>query len=83
MVRLEKQGNTFVMITGQKENIPQPVINDLIDAISELQKNPRDKNKIKEGLLFLDGSTNIDLRNEIRDILQKAMEYKEMTITDL
>jgi len=83
MVRLEKQGNTFVMITGQKENIPQPVINDLIDAISELQKNPRDKNKIKEGLLFLDNSTNIDLRNEIRAILQKAMEYKEMTITDL
>jgi len=83
MVRLEKQGNTFVMITGQKENIPQPVINDLIDAISELQKNPRDKNKIKEGLLFLDNSTNIDLRNEIRAILQKAIEYKEMTITDL
>ena len=83
MVRLEKQGNTFVMITGQKENIPQPVINDLIDAISELQKNPRDKNKIKEGLLFLDNSTNTDLRNEIRDILQKALEYKEMTITDL
>jgi len=83
MVRLEKQGNTFVMITGQKENIPQPVINDLIDAISELQKNPRDKNKLKEGLLFLDNSTNTDLRNEIRDILQKALEYKEMTITDL
>ena len=83
MVRLEKQGNTFVMITGQKENIPQPVINDLINAISELQKNPRDKNKIKEGLLFLDNSTNTDLRNEIRDILQKALEYKEMTITDL
>ena len=83
MVRLEKQGKTFVMITGQKENIPQPVINDLINAISELQKNPRDKNKIKEGLLFLDNSTNTDLRNEIRAILQKAIEYKEMTITDL
>ena len=83
MVRLEKQGNTFVMITGQKENIPQPVINDLIDALSELQKNPRDKNKLKEGLLFLDNSTNTDLRNEIRAILQKAMDYKEMTITDL
>lgn len=83
MVRLEKQGNIFVMITGQKENMPQPVINDLIDAISELQKNPRDKNKIKEGLLFLDNSTSTDLRNEIRAILQKAMDYKEMTITDL
>ncbi len=83
MVRLEKQGDSFVMITGQKENMPQPGINDLVAAISELQKNPQDKNKIREGLLYLDNSAGLDLRKEIRTILQKAVDNKGMTITDL
>lgn len=83
MVRLEKQGDTFVMITGQKQNIVQPSINDLIAAISELQKNPQDKNKIREGLLYLDNSAGIDLRKQIRTILQKAVDNKDMTVTDL
>ncbi len=83
MVRLEKQGDSFVMITGQKENMPQPDINDLIAAISELQKNPQDKNKIREGLLYLDNSAGPDLRKEIRTILQKAVDNKGMTVTDL
>lgn len=83
MVRLEKHGDTFVMITGQKQNIVQPSINDLITAISELQKNPRDKNKIRDGLGYLDNSAGIDLRKQIRMILQKAVDNKDMTVTDL
>ena len=83
MVRLEKQGDTFVMITGQKQNIVQPSINDLFIAISELQKDPQDKNKIREGLLYLDNSAGSDLRKQIRTILQNAVDNKDMTITDL
>ncbi len=71
MVRLEKQGDSFVMITGTAQ---KPAIGALINAISELQKNPPDKNKIKEGLLYLDDSAGTDLRKEIRTILQKALE---------
>ncbi len=79
MVRLEKQGDSFVMITGtaQKLNIDM-----LINAVSELQKNPPDKNKIKEGLLYLDNSAGTDLRKEIRTILQKAVD-NSITVTDL
>jgi len=85
MVRLEKQGDSFVMITGggQKQNLPQQSINDLITAISELQKTPPDKTKIQDGIIYLDTSTGIDLRKEIRSILQKAVDNKGMTVTDL
>jgi hypothetical protein len=83
MVRLEKQGDKFVMITGQKQNISQPSIYDLITAISELEKNPVDKNKIQDGLVYLDNFTGLDLRDEIRAILKRAIENKGLTITDL
>jgi hypothetical protein len=85
MVRLEKQGDSFVMITGgnQKQDLPQPGINDLITAISELQKNPPDKAKIQDGILYLDTSMGVDLRKEIKSILQKAVDNKGMTVTDL
>ena len=85
MVRLEKQGDSFVMITGgaQKQNIPQHSINDLITAMSELQKNPPDKAKIHDGIMYLESSMGIDLRKEIRSILQKAVDNKGMTVTDL
>jgi hypothetical protein len=80
MVRLEKQGDSFVLVTGtaQKQDISV-----LTNALAELQKNSPDKNKIKEGLLYLDNSTGTDLRKEIRVVLQKAIENKELTITDL
>ncbi len=84
MVRLEKQGDSFVMITGgQKQNLPQQSINDLITAIIELQKNPPDKSKIQDGILYLDTSMGVDLRREIKNILQKAVDNKGMTVTDL
>ncbi len=71
MVRLERQGDSFVMITGTAQ---EQDIKILINAISELQKNSPDKNKIKEGLLYLDNSTGIDLRNEIKKVLEKALK---------
>ncbi|HLB70429.1 MAG TPA: hypothetical protein VJJ51_05235 [Candidatus Methanoperedens sp.] len=71
MVRLEKQGDSFVMITGtgQKQDISA-----LINAISELQKTPPDKNKLKDGLVYLDSSEGIDIRKEIKKELLKAIE---------
>ncbi len=80
MVRLEKQGDSFVLVTGtaQKQDIGV-----LITALSELQKPSPDKNKIKEGLLYLDNSSGIDLRKEMKNILQKAFENKGMTVRDL
>ncbi len=74
MVRLEKQGDSFVFITGaaQKQDITI-----LTRAISELQKNPVDMQKIKEGLFYLDNSAGIDLRKEIRTLLQKALENRQ------
>ncbi len=83
MVRFEKQGDTFVMITGTGQTQTKQSINDLINAISELQKNPPDRNKIKEGLMYLDNSMGIDLRKEIKTILQKAADNRGMTVTDL
>ena len=85
MVRLEKQGDSFVMITGggQNQNTQQKTINDLMTAISELQKNPPDKEKMQEGIQYLDNSMGVDLRKEIRAILQKAVDNKGMTIKDL
>ncbi len=73
MVRLEKQGDSFVMITG---TAPKMDVDVLINAISEIHKNPPDKNKIKEGILYLDNSAGTDLRKEIRVLLQNALESK-------
>ena len=73
MVRLEKQGDSFVMITG---TAPKMDVSILINAISELHKNPPDRNKIKEGILYLDNSAGTDIRNDIRTLLQNALERK-------
>ncbi len=73
MVRLEKQGDSFVMITGTAPKMDMDI---LINAISELHKNPPDRNKIKEGILYLDNSAGTDIRNDIRTLLQNALERK-------
>ncbi len=80
MVRMEKQGDSFVMITGAAQKLD---INVLINAISELQKPSPDKTKLKEGLLYLDESMQVDVRKELKATLQKAYDNKGMTITDL
>lgn len=74
MVRLEREGNSFVFITGKTQHSPD--INVLISAISELKNNPPDPVKIKEGLQFLDNFPGIDIRKEVRELLQKALENK-------
>ncbi len=73
MVRVEKQGDSFVMITGTAPKMDMDI---LINAISELHKNPPDRNKIKEGILYLDNSAGTDIRNDIRTLLQNALERK-------
>ncbi len=73
MVRLEKQGDSFVFITGASK---KQDISILILAMSELQKNSPDIDSIKEGLFYLDNSAGIDIRKEIRTVLQKAIENK-------
>lgn len=80
MVRMEKQGDSFVMITGASQKLDTSV---LINAIAELQKPSPDKTKIKEGLLYLDESAKVDIRQELRTVLRKALDNKGMTITDL
>ncbi len=69
MVRLERQGDSFILVTG---TTPRRDVGVLINAISELQKNSCDIAKIKEGLLYLDNSAGVDIRKEIKAILQKA-----------
>ncbi len=73
MVRLERQGDSFVLITGTTQRQDTSI---LISALSELRKSPPDLAKIKEGLMYLDNSSGIDLRREIKTILQKAVENK-------
>ncbi|VVB88445.1 Uncharacterised protein [uncultured archaeon] len=80
MVRLEREGDSFVLVTG---NVQKLDISVLFNALSELQKNSPDRTRIKDGLLYLDNSTGNDLKKEIRNILQKAIDNKGMTITDL
>ncbi len=81
MVRMEKQGDSFVMITGGKQK--KLDISVLIGAISELQKLSPDKTKIKEGILYLDESVQADVVKELKNALQKGLENKGLTITDL
>ncbi|KAB2945521.1 MAG: hypothetical protein MPEBLZ_04081 [Candidatus Methanoperedens nitroreducens] len=74
MVRLEREGNSFVFITGKTQ--PVQDINILINALSELRNGSPDASKIKEGLLYIDNSNESDIRNEIKNILKKALESK-------
>lgn len=73
MVRLERQGDSFVLVTGITQRQDTSI---LINALSELQKNSPDMAKIKEGLFYLDNSVGIDIRKEIKTVLQKAVENK-------
>lgn len=70
MVRLEKQGDSFVLVTG---TAPKQDIGVLIDAILELQKNPPDKEKIRKGLLFLEKPMGMDIRKELIIALQEFL----------
>jgi len=72
MVRLEREGNSFVFITGKTQAVQD--INILLIALSELQNSRPDASKIKEGLLFIDNSNESDIRNEIKNLLRKALE---------
>ena len=72
MVRLEREGNSFVFITGKSQ--PVQDINILVNALSELRNSTPDISKIKEGLLYIDNSNESDIRNEIKNILKKALE---------
>ncbi|CAG0972991.1 hypothetical protein METP3_01605 [Methanosarcinales archaeon] len=74
MVRLEREGNSFVFITGKTQ--PVQDINILVNALSELRNVSPDASKIKEGLLYIDNSNESDIRNEIKNILKKALESK-------
>ena len=80
MVRLERQGDSYVLVTGssQKQDISV-----LISALSELQKPSPDSSKINEGLAYLDNCGGADFRKEIRTVLQKAVDNRSLTITDL
>jgi hypothetical protein len=77
MVRMEKQGDSFVMITGEAR---KPDISVLCD---ELRNPSPDKTKIKEGLLYLEESALIDIRKELKTILQEAIGNSGLAITDL
>jgi hypothetical protein len=80
MVRLERHGDSYVLVTGssQKQDISV-----LISALSELQKSSPDSKKIREGLLYLDNCDIADFRKEIRTVLQNAIDSRSMTVIDL
>jgi hypothetical protein len=61
-----------VFITGKMQSVQD--INILLKALSELQNSTPDTSKIKEGLSFIDNSNDFDIRNEIKNILRKALE---------
>ncbi|MCZ7402700.1 MAG: hypothetical protein O8C61_10815 [Candidatus Methanoperedens sp.] len=74
MVRLEREGESFVFITGKTQQ--KQDINILISAISELKNTPPDPGKIKEGLIFLDKTPEIDIRKDLRTLLMLELEKK-------
>jgi len=76
MVRLEREGDSFVFITGKTQKAQDMSI--LINAISELRNNPPDPAKIKEGIIFLDKSHDINIRKELRTLLIQVLE-KQVT----
>jgi hypothetical protein len=53
---------------------PKKDIGVLINAILELQKNPPDRNNIKEGLSFLENPGGTDIIKELMSLLQKSLE---------
>ncbi len=80
MVRLERQGDSYVLVTSssQKQDISV-----LISALSELHNPSPDISMIREGLAYLNKCDAADFRKEIRTVLQKAADIKSMTIIDL
>jgi len=74
MVRLEREGDSFVFITGKTQSAQG--IDILINALSELRNSSPDPSRLKEGLLYIDNSTESDIRNEIKNLLRKALESK-------
>jgi hypothetical protein len=78
MVRLEREGDSFVFITGKTQQAQD--ISILVNAISELKNNPRDLAKIKEGLIFLDKTPEIDIRKDLRTLLMQVLEEKETVL---
>jgi hypothetical protein len=80
MVRLERHGDSYVLVTGssQKQDIGV-----LINALSELSKPSPDSAKIREGLEYLDNCGGADFRKEIRTVLQNAVDNRGMTVIDL
>lgn len=80
MVRLERHGDSYVLVTGttQKQDISV-----LISALSELSKPSPDSAKIRDGLQYLDNCGGADFRKEIRAVLQNAVDNRGMTVIDL
>jgi hypothetical protein len=74
MVRLEREGDSFVFITGNAQKAQD--ISILINAISELKNNSPDPAKIKDGLIFLDKTPEIDIRKDLRTLLMQVLEKK-------
>ena len=80
MVRLERHGDSYVLVTGKSQ---KQDIGVLISALSELQKSSPDSAKIREGLLYLDNCGIADFRKEIKTVLQNAIDSRSMTVVDL
>jgi len=74
MVRLEREGDSFVFITGKTHQAQD--ISILVNALYELKNNPPELAKIKEGLIFLDKTPEIDIRKDLRTLLMKVLEKK-------
>jgi len=80
MVRLERDGDSYVLVTGSSQKLD---ISALISALSELSKSSPDKAKIRDGIQYLDNCGGADFRKEIRTILQNAVDNRGMTVIDL
>lgn len=80
MVRLEKHGDSYVLVTGTSQ---RQDISVLIIALSELSKPAPDSAKIREALQYLDTCGGVDFRKEIRTVLQNSVDSKSMTVTNL
>lgn len=80
MVRLERHGDSYVLVTGTSQ---RQDIGVLISALSELSKPSPDTAKIRDGIQYLDNCGGADFRKEIRTILQNAVDNRGMTVIDL
>ena len=80
MVRLERDGDSYVLVTGSSQKLD---ISALISALSELSKSSPDKAKIRDGIQYLDNCGGADFRKEIRTVLQNAVDNRGMTVIDL